>query len=134
MYCAISVAFFVVIVTAFFTQRKLRRRKEEAFSFSLEPCAGKKNGLQNEDSNRACALSESDDDEDHEADMVDPVRAKYTLCDNNSNGHQTRNFLSTISEVSEETDSSVINSEAHSSESYNRILSESTYTDGDERV
>ena len=117
---SIAVIATVLAAGAFLVKRNIRR-KREATSGSFSPGKVKNRGDLKPKGTEEEEFSDDDDDDDQG--VEDPVKSKYY------NLQQRRaNFLSTISEVSEETDSSILHIEdPEIGESMNRILSESTY-------
>ena len=143
---ATLVALFVV-GSVFLVKRKFRKSNEELKVVNQEDSFSQRDEFAEvETGNRrhkhhlddSDMMDDCDDNDDDNQAVMNPAKAKY--CDSEDDDTFLRSkqaFLSTISEVSEETDSSVNNSmkgspsasSVPSGESFSRILSESIYND-----
>lgn len=122
----ITMAAVLMIGTSLLIKRKIRKMKEAAKdSFSVY--SEEENVIRDGDSVRSLEIvvdDEDEDDDEEDQSVPNPAKLRY-----DSKSFQRRpEILSTISEASEETDSSVVNSDDQTV-SFQRILSESTYED-----
>ncbi len=114
----ITIAAVIVVGTVLFIKRKIKKSRQALEKDNISPISGDEDFRFEEEDN----FNETDDDEWDDAQAVyNPAKEKY----NNQCIERNTLFLDTISEVSEETDSSsLVNPEAAPSRSRLQIIQE----------
>lgn len=131
-----TVVALLVLGSAFLAKRKFRKSEEEAKKDTLSPQSTDDEKFDDYmDDSAVCENYQNyEDDDDDGQSVMNPAKARYQ--DDGTFLQSKKVALSTISEVSEETDTSAINSNRGSpsgssikSEPFSRILSDSIYID-----